>query len=63
MGERTEVPREIKDLMRETGTLHLMAISGLHIALAASLVWLLARGFQFYYPATASTGKCLSLPG
>lgn len=42
MGERLEVPREIKDLMRETGTLHLMAISGLHIALAASLVWLLA---------------------
>lgn len=50
MGERLEVPREIKDLMRETGTLHLMAISGLHIALAASLVWLLARGFQFLLP-------------
>jgi len=50
MGERLDVPREIKDLMRETGTLHLMAISGLHIALAASLVWLLARGFQFLLP-------------
>ncbi|CAM6835720.1 MULTISPECIES: ComEC family protein [Enterobacter] len=50
MGERLNVPREIKDLMRETGTLHLMAISGLHIALAASLVWLLARGFQFFLP-------------
>ena len=50
MGERLEVPREIKDLMRETGTLHLMAISGLHIALAASLVWLLARGLQFLLP-------------
>ena len=47
MGERLEVPREIKDLMRDTGTLHLMAISGLHIALAASIVWLLARGLQF----------------
>ncbi|MEZ1280493.1 ComEC/Rec2 family competence protein, partial [Enterobacter hormaechei] len=41
MGERLDVPREIQDLMRETGTLHLMAISGLHIALAASLAWLL----------------------
>ncbi|WJW96110.1 ComEC family protein [Enterobacter pseudoroggenkampii] len=50
MGERLDVPREIKDLMRETGTLHLMAISGLHIALAASLVWLLARGLQFLLP-------------
>ena len=28
MGERTDVPREIKTLMRETGTSHLMAISG-----------------------------------
>ena len=36
--------------MRETGTLHLMAISGLHIALAASLAWLLARGIQFLLP-------------
>ncbi|HII4351643.1 TPA: ComEC family protein [Enterobacter cloacae] len=50
MGERLDVPREIQDLMRETGTLHLMAISGLHIALAASLVWLLARGLQFLLP-------------
>ncbi len=36
--------------MRETGTMHLMAISGLHIALAASAVWLLARGIQFFLP-------------
>ncbi|MGC6009701.1 ComEC family protein [Enterobacter kobei] len=50
MGERLDVPREIKDLMRETGTLHLMAISGLHITLAASLVWLLARAIQFIFP-------------
>lgn len=50
MGERLDVPREIQDLMRETGTLHLMAISGLHIALAASLAWLLARGIQFLLP-------------
>ena len=50
MGERLEVPREIKDLMRDTGTLHLMAISGLHIALAASIVWLVARGLQFLMP-------------
>lgn len=50
MGERLNVSREIKDLMRETGTLHLMAISGLHIALAASIVWLLARGIQFLLP-------------
>ncbi|VUT02324.1 ComEC family protein [Klebsiella spallanzanii] len=50
MGERLAVPREIKNLMRETGTSHLMAISGLHIALGASLGWLLLRGVQFFLP-------------
>lgn len=50
MGERLSVSREIKNLMRETGTMHLMAISGLHIALAASVIWFLARGIQFFLP-------------
>lgn len=50
MGERLSVPQDVKDLMRETGTLHLMAISGLHIAFAAFAVWLLARGMQFFLP-------------
>jgi competence protein ComEC len=50
MGERLNVSRETKNLMRETGTFHLMAISGLHIALAASIAWLLARGIQFVLP-------------
>ncbi|WP_375602900.1 ComEC family protein [Enterobacter hormaechei] len=50
MGERLSVSREIKNLMRETGTMHLMAISGLHIALAASVIWFLARGTQFFLP-------------
>ncbi|WBV32835.1 ComEC family protein [Enterobacter hormaechei subsp. steigerwaltii] len=50
MGERLSVSREIKNLMRDTGTMHLMAISGLHIALAASVIWFLARGIQFFLP-------------
>jgi len=50
MGERLAISSEIKNLMRETGTLHLMAISGLHIAFAASIVWLIARGIQFLLP-------------
>lgn len=50
MGERLAVAQEIKTLMRETGTSHLMAISGLHIALAASVIWLLLRGIQFLLP-------------
>ena len=36
--------------MQNTGTSHLMAISGLHIALAASLIMLLLRGVQYILP-------------
>ncbi|WP_312269009.1 ComEC family protein [Pseudescherichia sp.] len=50
MGERAALSADVKALMRETGTAHLMAISGLHIALAASLGWLLMRGIQFFLP-------------
>lgn len=50
MGERLSVTPDIKNLMRETGTSHLMAISGLHIALAASVIWLLVRGGQYFIP-------------
>ncbi|HHG8772261.1 TPA: ComEC family protein [Raoultella planticola] len=50
MGERLVVPGEIKVLMQETGTSHLMAISGLHIALGALLGGLAVRGLQFFLP-------------
>lgn len=50
-GERAEVDRETNQLLRETGTAHLMAISGMHIALAATLGWLVARGVQLGFPA------------
>lgn len=50
-GERQAISDETNQLLRETGIAHLMAISGLHIALAASCGWLLARGIQFFFPA------------
>ena len=50
MGERVALSTEIKWLMRQTGIAHLMAISGLHIGLAGSLGWLIARGVQFFLP-------------
>lgn len=49
-GERADVSKNINQLLRETGTAHLMAISGMHIALAASFGWLLMRGMQFTFP-------------
>lgn len=50
-GEREEMTGDITQLLRETGTAHLMAISGMHIGLAAMSGWLLARGLQFFLPA------------
>ncbi|MDV7021699.1 ComEC family protein [Atlantibacter subterranea] len=49
-GERLAVSDEIKNLMRETGTAHLMAISGLHIGLAGLMGWGIARLLQFAFP-------------
>lgn len=50
-GERQQLDSPVKELLRETGTAHLMAISGLHIALAASLGVLLARACQGLFAA------------
>lgn len=50
MGERGAVLQEVKAVMRDTGTAHLMAISGLHIAFAALLAAGLIRGGQFFLP-------------
>lgn len=50
-GERGELSSEVLQLLRETGTAHLMAISGMHISLAASVGWLFARGIQLGFPA------------
>ncbi len=50
-GERGEVSPQISQLLRETGTAHLMAISGMHIGLAALFGWLMARLLQLPLPA------------
>ncbi|WP_236722681.1 DNA internalization-related competence protein ComEC/Rec2 [Pantoea latae] len=50
-GERAEMSEALRQLLRETGTAHLMAISGMHIALAASSGWLMARAVQLALPA------------
>lgn len=50
-GVRDAMTPAQRALLRETGTAHLMAISGMHIALAASVGWLLARVIQLVLPA------------
>jgi competence protein ComEC len=50
-GERAVMTAEAKDILRQTGTAHLMAISGLHISLAAGVGWIFARLIQLFLPA------------
>ncbi|MCL2895486.1 ComEC family protein [Brenneria tiliae] len=50
-GEMKTVSPETKITLQKTGTMHLMAISGLHIALAALFGWGAARGAQYLLPA------------
>ncbi|MGV6989434.1 DNA internalization-related competence protein ComEC/Rec2 [Testudinibacter sp. P80/BLE/0925] len=46
-GERAWLNSEDWQLFRESGTAHLIAISGLHIGLVAGLVWGMARILQY----------------
>ncbi|MCZ4058817.1 DNA internalization-related competence protein ComEC/Rec2 [Pantoea sp. LMR881] len=50
-GIRDELSKTTRQLLRDTGTAHLMAISGMHIALAAGVGWILARGIQSVFSA------------
>ncbi len=50
-GERLAVSDTVKNIMRDTGTAHLMAISGLHIGLAGLMGWGIARLIQMTFPA------------
>lgn len=46
LGERSQMPTEVNDNFRKTGTLHVVAISGLHITLIAFLITLILRMFR-----------------
>jgi len=40
-GERSGISDTVRDLFRETGTIHILSVSGYHVAIAGSLVYLL----------------------
>ena len=52
-GDRGMLTAEQKRLLSQTGTAHLLAISGMHISLAAGIGWLLGRLVQCLLPAYA----------
>ncbi|QHQ18745.1 ComEC family protein [Pectobacterium parmentieri] len=49
-GEMKTVSPELKALLQNTGTMHLMAISGLHIVLAGLFGWVIVRALQYGFP-------------
>ncbi|MEO7725099.1 MAG: ComEC/Rec2 family competence protein, partial [Chthoniobacterales bacterium] len=42
LGLRHETPEDIEEPFQQTGTLHLFAVSGLHVGIVAQLLWILA---------------------
>ncbi|WP_086111278.1 ComEC family protein [Xenorhabdus beddingii] len=50
-GERTWLDKSTRELLQQTGIAHLMAISGLHIAMASLFGWSFARMAQCFFPA------------
>jgi competence protein ComEC len=62
LGERGAVPPEMRDLFRESGTVHFLAISGLHVALICSFLWIPARLLRVP-PSLATAGIILFLVG
>lgn len=55
LGDKTKVRQEIKDDLKESGLIHLMAVSGLHISLAGRSIYRLLRrlGIGFLISALA----------
>ncbi len=42
LGLRHESPNDVEEPFQQTGTLHLFSVSGLHVAIIAQLLWILA---------------------
>ncbi|MRS13716.1 ComEC family protein [Enterobacteriaceae bacterium RIT691] len=49
-GEKTALSAETKLLLQQTGTAHLLAISGLHVSLVALLGGMVVRALQYCFP-------------
>ncbi|MEM7146686.1 MAG: ComEC/Rec2 family competence protein [Verrucomicrobiota bacterium] len=43
LGSREETPRAIEDTFRESGSMHIFAVSGLHVGILAFIIWQLLK--------------------
>jgi competence protein ComEC len=62
LGDRAEVPADVKALLRRTGTAHLLAISGLHVGLVAGLGALIGRALRGPFAFTRVWRVAATLP-
>lgn len=46
VGERSMLPQDVRDAFAESGTMHLLAISGLHVGILAALILVVCRLFK-----------------
>jgi competence protein ComEC len=59
LGNRTHLDADLRDAFVQSGTMHVLAISGLHVGILAGFVWLAARGLGL--PVAATTAVVLSV--
>lgn len=50
IGERSEIPKEIKNAFNRTGVSHLLAISGLHVGIVAAAAFALFKWLLQWFP-------------
>ncbi|VAX37295.1 DNA internalization-related competence protein ComEC/Rec2 [hydrothermal vent metagenome] len=53
LGQRTSMSNETRNAFAQSGMMHVLAISGLHIGLLAMLIWGICRLLKLSYPSTA----------
>ncbi len=58
LGDRTQLQDEMRDRFVDSGTMHLLAISGLHVGILAGLITIVCRVFEFS-PRTTTTSLIL----
>jgi competence protein ComEC len=45
LGVTSEIPEDLQDQFRQTGTFHIFSVSGLHVGMIAMILWQLLRAF------------------
>lgn len=60
LGIRSELPEDVREAFAQSGMMHVLALSGLHVGILAVLVWLVCRGLRFS-PATTTALMLLAV--